>query len=440
MRVLFDTGHGQNHWAQTGFLPRTCSHSFSGVAKILSEMGFRCSSGAITAEHLKNSQILVIPPPTGQFNHKFSRWDRLESSLFSEEEIQRILQFIHGGGHLLAFSYRFGDSFTQTNMRELIGPLGCLLHESAVINLDSFLSEKHPLMVPFETNKECLPILGQGHVPCPVHWRSMTTLSILPGATASPLAVSPPRCVGFYQSSYRLIHDRQPIGVGGIYGNGRFAIFGGPHAFETGGYGLLPYNGNRKFVERVIHWLVSNKEPVPKDPFCLDLRSNRSCSSHVKDMWIQVSGSTSPHKRGELLVSFVDGIFQESGVLSGLGKSVWNQKRTSELDLIYRVSSQDPIWAETKGVVCVECKNWENPVGADEVGKFAEKIERLGGRIGFFAARTFTRQAWMLVEQVRLRRNTIIALLDDDDYQSLIDGLVSSKDLVESSLLRSMLL
>lgn len=440
MRALFDTGHGQENWSQTGFLPRTIDRSFSGLAGILAEMGFRCFSGSITDETLKHAQILVIPPPTGQFNHKFSRWDRLESSQFTGEEIERILRFLHDGGHLLAFSYRFGDSFTQTNLRDLIGPLGCLLNEAVVINLDSFLCDHHPLMVPFETGADCLPLLDTNQECPPVHWRTMTTLSILPGASASAIAVSPPRCVGFDQTSFRLIHARQAIGVGGHYGKGRFAVFGGPHAFETGGYGLFSKDGNRQLAVEVLQWLVSEGSSMLHEQSETKSPTDSACSNRLQELWVQVANCKSSHEKGESMASFVDGIFRETGVLSGLGRSVWNQKRTSELDLIYRVASQDPIWSETKGIVCVECKNWEKPIGSDEIGRFAEKIERLGGRIGFFAARAFTRQAWMSVEQIRLRRNTIVALLSDDDYQPLIDGMVSPRDLVESSLIRSLLL
>ena len=123
-----------------------------------------------------------------------------------------------------------------------------------------------------------------------------------------------------------------------------------------------------------------------------------------------------------------------------LGKSVWNLKRTSELDLVYRTVCQEPIWTHSNGVIPVECKNWEKPVGSQEISWFCDKVSKTGSKIGFFAARTFTKKAWMTVEQVLMTKDVTIGLLKDDDYQSLVSGNVSARDLLESSLLRSRLL
>lgn len=437
MHALFDIGHGQRNWSQTGFLSRTIDGSFFEFATILNEQGFTCTSGDVSSSSIKKCDLLIIPPPVGQLNPQTGQWDALASSLFTEQQVSDILQFVNSGGHLLAFSYRFGDAFSKTNLGELIGPLGCYLNETAVSSLDCFPCNSHLMTMPFETGPECVPILA---TECePIKWRAMTTVAVAPETSCEILAFTPPRSVGFNRESHRLFYNSQALCVGGSYGNGSFAVLGGPHVFEAGVYGLLSSPGNRKFAEALVRWLIRDRYQNAGqnliNPLLAPIRSNE-----FSDMWHQLSVEQPANKKGEILVALADKLFRDTGAFHSLGRSVWNQTRTSEFDLVYRVVSQDPIWWETKGLVCVECKNWEKPVGANEIGRFAEKIDLIGSRIGFFLARSFTKQAWMALEQVRLRRNTIIGLLGEDDYRSLSNGLVSPKDLVESSILRTLLL
>jgi len=48
-----------------------------------------------------------------------------------------------------------------------------------------------------------------------------------------------------------------PIAVAGRHGRGRYVLFGGPHAFETGASGLLHHSRNTRFLEKVFQWLLS---------------------------------------------------------------------------------------------------------------------------------------------------------------------------------------
>ncbi len=68
---------------------------------------------------LRAARLLVIPPPVGRYEARRERWRRQPHSLFNSDEVRELLGFLHGGGRLLAFAYRFGDSFTQTNLGDL---------------------------------------------------------------------------------------------------------------------------------------------------------------------------------------------------------------------------------------------------------------------------------------------------------------------------------
>lgn len=442
MKAFFDVEHGQQNWKTTGFFARTITGSFSGLTDILSELRIESWSGSDLHNSLDDSKIIVIPPPAGTFNRAESQWEPLPAHFFTESDVERILEFVHAGGRLLAFSYRFGDSFAKSNLKELFLPMGCLIQDTAAINLDSFVNEMHPLAVPFETDSEHLPLLDENQsLPDSVHWRSMATLSILPNSNSFPIAVTPPRCITFEPQSFRILHKPQMIAVGGHYGDGRFALFGGPHVFETTGYGLLREGSNHLFAKQVLEWLISHS-PSPKQiSFANEtVTAFESDLKPMQTLWKGVQNAQSAQAKGDLMVQFISQICHRTGIMAPVGEKIWSLKRTSELDLVYRTSSQEPIWAHSKGIIPVECKNWDHPVGSSHIAWFAEKVAKTGSEIGFFASRSFTHKAWMTVEQMLLRHGVTIGLLHDDDYQSFLKGDVSARDMVESSLLRSMLL
>ena len=186
--VLFDATHGQANWAQTGYTSREMHTNFAGVAEMLSRLGYSC----ITANErpltrlLSQANLLVIPPPTGRYHARKECWAPEPESLFADDEIQDILAFLREGGRLLAFAYRFGDSFTQTNLNSLFAPLGCLLNDAAVIDVTTLRSTP-PLQAHFDTPADLLPQPWSRAGVQMVRWRSTATLTILSGATLGPL-------------------------------------------------------------------------------------------------------------------------------------------------------------------------------------------------------------------------------------------------------------
>ena len=71
-------------------------------------------------------------------------------------------------------------------------------------------------------------------------FRTSATFTLLPRANVVPVAVSPGGpCITFNRTHRLVSFQSLPIGVAGTFGRGRFALFGGPHAFETGPLGFL---------------------------------------------------------------------------------------------------------------------------------------------------------------------------------------------------------
>jgi hypothetical protein len=317
--VLFDDAHGQGHWQQTGFTSREMPANFSGVAKLCQTLGATCSSGTgqPLMDGLSRATLLGIPPPAGEYDSRHERWQRDATTLFRAEQIQAVLRFLRNGGRLLAFTYRFGDSFTQTNLRDLLGPLGCFLNDDAVIDLNR-LRTVHPLQSQFATPKDCLSLAWAAEAVETVLWRSMATFTLipLPGTMVRPLVFSPGgRCISFNRTHRQISFLSLPIAVAGTHGDGRFVLFGGPHAFETGTFGLLAEADNARFLENVLRWLLADEltalEPI-KPIFNQD-------NPLLWKQFCQIEGQG----RGEPTVAYLERLLRTTGVLKALSRASW---------------------------------------------------------------------------------------------------------------------
>jgi hypothetical protein len=313
--AVFDARHGQANWAQTGFASREMHTNFAGVMENLRRLGCRSmpTGGQHLTQLLAQARLLVVPPPTGCYNARKEAWMPLSTSLFAPEEIAAVLRFVHKGGRLFLSAYRFGDSFTHTNLRELISPLGYLLNEDVVIDLRT-LRTTHPLEAHFETPRTCLPQVWSLDEVATVRWRLMASFSILPDASAWPLALSPGgSCVSFNRAHRRICFASHPVAVAGHYGNGRFVLLGGPHAFETGTFGLLKSADNARFLENVLRWLL-DKQPAPASA-----ATTSECRREAPPEFCEVGSRGA----GQSTVDYVERQLRSKKVLRALNQAKW---------------------------------------------------------------------------------------------------------------------
>ena len=317
--ALFDASHGQPNWAQTGFTSRELHTNFAGITERLCRMGFRCQAAQHKplSKYLQGARLLVIPPPTGSYNARKQQWRPLPTSLFSAGEVRDVLTFLHGGGRLLGFGYRFGDSFTQTNLGELLAPLGCLLNDDAVIELRD-LRHVPPLQLHFDTPRDILPLQWAVAGVTLVRWRPVATFTILPGSTAWPLALSAGgHCISFDRTLRQISFESLPIAVAGQHGDGRFVLVGGPHAFETGLFGLLNIADNARFLMNVLQWLLSDQDsPQTISGYNSDLAQLRTCCASQFSRIV-------PNGEGEQTVAYIERVLRRIGVLKALNQAKW---------------------------------------------------------------------------------------------------------------------
>jgi hypothetical protein len=315
--ALFDASHGQVNWAQTGFPSRELHTNFAGLTEILCRRGFQCQStgrlGLVT--QLVTCRLLVIPPPTGTYDARKERWRFQRATRFTREEVRAVLGFVRAGGRLLAFGYRFGDSFTETNLGDLCLPLGGRLNDDAVIDVRA-LRQTDPLHLHFETTAESLwPGWARPGVRT-VCWRPVATFTLQPDAPAWPLALSAGgSCLSFDRTLRRLSFESLPIAVCGHHGAGRFALFGGPHLFESSPLGLLAQGDNARFLHNTLGWLLSD---APEDASPPIWRAGSSVWPGLREL-----SQVEAYGNREGTIASVERVLRQTGVLKALSRAKW---------------------------------------------------------------------------------------------------------------------
>lgn len=318
--TVFDASHGQPNWGQTGFSSREMHTNFAGLMELLCRFGYTCTPTGLEPlpTLLERTRLLVIPPSTGTYNLIKRAWLPAPETLFDAETIRRILHFVQDGGRLLAFGYRFGDSFTASNMRELMAPLGCLLNDDAVMDLQQ-LRETYPLDTFFDTPKLLLPIAWASDGVETVRWRSMATFTILPRANVQPLALSAGGCcISFNRSLRRISFSSLPIAVAGVYGKGRFVLCGGPHAFETGTYGLLASHDNARFLQNIVRWLLDEGDPMLEP----STTSHHSLGTFFFNNRLEIEHQVEAQK-DQQTIAYVEKMLRKTGILKALNRPKW---------------------------------------------------------------------------------------------------------------------
>jgi hypothetical protein len=318
--VVFDSSHGQPNWSQTGFSSREMVTNFAGVMELLCRLGCVCatSASAPLSTSLSRTRLLVIPPPTGEYNRSRKCWNPRSDLLFTGGDIQDVLKFVQDGGRLLAFGYRFGDSFTRSNLRELFSPLGCLLNDDAVLDLQ-LLRATYPLDAYFDTPGNELPLQWSATGVTTVRWRTTATFTILPGANVVPLALSAGgNCISFDKNLRRISFSSLPVAVAGQNGRGRFALFGGPHVFETGTYGLLTSHDNARFLQNVLRWLLDDGPPglQPRPTV------HHALGTFFFNGRLEVEREVQA-QRDQHTIAYVERILRQTGIIKALDRPYW---------------------------------------------------------------------------------------------------------------------
>src|SRR5262249_2690101 len=108
-----------------------------------------------------------------------------------------------------------------------------------------------------------------------------------------------------------------PLAVVGCHGAGRFALFGGPHVFESSALGLLNAADNSRFLRNVLEWLLADEaEAVSAAP-------RRNILTADSNLCRLTRVEATSEGDGERTIASVERILRQTGVLKALSRAKW---------------------------------------------------------------------------------------------------------------------
>jgi hypothetical protein len=149
-----------------------------------------------------------------------------------------------------------------------------------------------------------------------VRWRPSATFTFQSGTNIWAIVNSPGgRCLSFNRTLRRISFESLPLAVAGCRGRGRFALFGGPHIFETTALGLLRHGDNSKYLLNLIGWLISQDQAVETPELAAiapAISQPQSGLTHVENFG-----------NGERTIVSVERVLRKTGILKALNRARW---------------------------------------------------------------------------------------------------------------------
>jgi len=148
----------------------------------------------------------------------------------------------------------------------------------------------------------------------------------------------------------------------------------------------------------------------------------------VQDLLAHVDAAVKPKEKGESLENLASFVLDAIPGWKVVGRN--KRSRSSELDLIVENSNPGhPFLKDVGPAVIVECKNWEDPVGAPEIRDFGRDIQKRRIKFGILVSRSgitgdpksrtaATNECWDFY-----REGVSILVLDRDDFIRVIQGM-----------------
>jgi Restriction endonuclease len=168
-------------------------------------------------------------------------------------------------------------------------------------------------------------------------------------------------------------------------------------------------------------------EPLPP----LDAREIQRRKEEIKRMYDKAKKESNHTIKGKLLEQIISDLLSLVPSLKIIGKDV--NSGIEEIDLEIQNENSIGIWTEFERMIFVECKNWSDKVGSNEIRNFEGKLRNFWLHAGIFVAvKGFTGRDREngAVGQNKLRfkqEGFIIILLDGKD----LDDILNCQDISE---------
>lgn len=130
-----------------------------------------------------------------------------------------------------------------------------------------------------------------------------------------------------------------------------------------------------------------------------------------------------PHKKGRMLEEFFESVVLRERCFCIIKKHL--RTETGELDYVLRQSIDDGFWKDSPYVV-VECKNWADPIGPEQVHHFLTLVRDTGPKcsIGLYlTVSPLTPAALQAIRDARLRDGITAVTIASEFFPKLTLGL-----------------
>lgn len=195
--------------------------------------------------------------------------------------------------------------------------------------------------------------------------------------------------------------------------------------------------------------LISD-EKGPIKPFCLDeliypspifkrniieKRENLKC---LLEMSIQAEISK---EKGKFLEDLSQALFDVYPYLIFYKRN--HRYDSGEIDVIFKVKTvPGTLFAQFSDVMIIECKNWKDKVGANEVRNFDGKLQAVDARVGVIVSKEgitgdkdYIRDAMRELKRIWDSRRTLIVVLTFSDLEKIISIEENMYDFLENKCL-----
>lgn len=144
------------------------------------------------------------------------------------------------------------------------------------------------------------------------------------------------------------------------------------------------------------------------------------------------------NRKGKALEDFCESFFTATNGLTVYDRNV--NFETEEIDLFLQNNTMKPYWAYLQSPnILVECKNWSEPVGAEEIKLFRQKINdhRNLIKVGFFIAISgFT--DGLTIELIRAQKDeNTIGIITKEDFTMFFNSTTTILEFLEEIIFKS---
>lgn len=193
--------------------------------------------------------------------------------------------------------------------------------------------------------------------------------------------------------------------------------------------------------ESSIEWIIEAVKEVINDLKIIEsiiekYKDREAGYSDMNKLWKELNETENINKKGALLEILITNLFQIDENFILCDHNI--RTKSEEIDILVQPNINSPFWSKIfPPMILIECKNWKNKVGSDEIRDFAGKIQnrpKMLCRIGFIVAISgFTSAAEKELLGYR-GRDFLIGTITGTQLEELINSKGKISDLLEKRL------